>query len=212
MQTIYCVISLATVTTGLFLHCFPQGAPHALLRAMKIQTAGFKKPTLVNSKRLWHIACVLLLFCLHVYMLPWTHVVHTDDYIESLGCLESTKKASHTLVWTGIIFSFLSDVTRRQANSNRTRTNLPNHHHWVGYSWRGRGRRRFNRMTIMRSRSWTWYACVWVNTERLMSWLWSVTRCLLACLWWLISCCLLWNHVQSLFTCNSLLFQGLRAA
>lgn len=55
MQTIYCVTPLATVTTVLFLHCFPQGAPHALLRAMKIQTTGFKKPTLVNSKRLWRL-------------------------------------------------------------------------------------------------------------------------------------------------------------
>ena len=101
----------------------------------------------------------------------------------------STKKASPTLVWAGIVFSFVSDITRRQTHSYRTRANLPNHHDWVGYSWRGRGRRRFNRMPMMSSRSWTWYACVWVYTERLLGWLCSVARCVLARLWGLISCC-----------------------
>ena len=207
MQTLCCVIPLAIVTIVLFLHCFPQGAINkdSNCRVQKTHLSKFKAVVT-------HYFCSPIVFCTHFKFSTLSWHVLIDDCIESLGCLESTKKASHTLVWTGIIFSFLSDVTRRQANSNRTRTNLSNHHHWVGYSWRGRGRRRFNRMAIMRSRSWTWYACVWVNTERLMSWLWSVARCLLACLWWLISCCLLWNQVQSLFTCNSPLFQGLRAA
>lgn len=107
----------------------------------------------------------------------------------------STKKASPTLVWTGIIFSFLSDITRRQTHSYRTRANLSNHHYWVGYSWRGRRRRRFNRMPMTSSWSWTWYACVWVYTERLLSWLCSVARCLVARLWGLISCCWLQNRM-----------------
>ena len=104
-----------------------------------------------------------------------------DTYWELLQLL-SSKTTTSTLVWAGIIFSSLSNITRRQTHSSCTGTHLPNHFYWVNHSWGGRGRGRLNRvLTISSTGPRTWDPRVWVNhAPRCL----SVLTCFIGC------CCL----------------------